>query len=207
MSQTYVYSIAADTLNGKLNASTLAQAIIDGSFPSGGAFEGAEAKGGSYASGVITGGNLEITWQSTLDGTDESAQDALVAAHAGDPFGASWQSAEDDTVSSTGLDTPQTKLSLTPPDLSPGSWLVTTYCEIRLQSPSAGSGVLATATAAGSPVAEDNWDADVWHAFSAAVPLSVDAGATPAIDLTFQRTGNAATVEIRRARIELAASG
>lgn len=204
MSQTYSYDVATETQNGDVNPDVLAEQLLDAGLVSGGNFEGIEVVGGDYATGnVITGGTLFVTWQSTLSGPDETAQDGVVAAHAGPSFSSDIQSVENNTVSSTGVDSPQIKLQLDAVELAAGEHSIRSYCEVRLQNAIVGSGVRAAIAVDGTEHAEDNWDAVEWHAFSAEIPLTFEAGATPSLTVTFERTGAANTVEIRRARLEI----
>ncbi len=208
MSQSYVYDIATETASGTLNSDVMAQTLLDAGPASGGTVEGLDVQGGTYDAGnVVTGGTLTVTWQNALSGADETAQDALVAAHTGPSFGAEVQETSDEAVSSTTLTTPQTKLTLASTPVSAGPYTVTAYCEIRLQSVVGGSGVRAAVTVQGGEEAEDNWDATTWHAFSAEAPKTFKAGDAPTLTITFERTGSFNTVEIRRARLEMAVVG
>jgi hypothetical protein len=200
----YTYDIATETNNGKVNPDILAQQILDSSFPSGGTFEGVATEGGTIEDGgVINGGTLFISWQNALDAGDEAAQDALVAAHSGLPFGPIVQRISSEAISTTTLDTFQTKLSGSAQRLPAGKYLITAYCEIRLSALVANSGVRAAVMFNGIEVAEDNWGSDQWSAFSASGIVDIDAGGEPMAEILFRRIGAANTVGIRRARLTI----
>ena len=207
MSASYTYDVATETANGEVNPPILAHQIAEASYASGGTFEGVATEDGTMGDGYdITGGTITITWQNTLDGSDESAQDALVLAHQGEAFGAMTQSADSESMSSTGLDTPQTKLELVMEPVHAGEHDISLYCEIRLQSAVSGSGVRAILeldrpSQSVVEVAQDDWAEDTWHAFSASGSADLEAGEVPTIRLVYHRTGAANTVEIRRARV------
>lgn len=204
---TYNYDIAADTANGKANPDILAQQIVDAQavqFPSGGTFEGVSTDGGTPEDGgVIDGGTLMISWQNALDPGDEANQNALVAAHSGLPFGEPVQRASSEPVSTTTNNAPQVKVSGTATRLPAGKYLVAAYCEIRMAAQVANSGVRARVTLDGNEVAEDNWDLDQWHAFSAQGIVAIKAGEEPMMEITYHRIGALNTVEIQRARISI----
>lgn len=199
MSTTYTYDVVV-TDNGMVNPAILAKEVEDLALASGGAFEGIEVLGGVMQSGSqIVGGTIEITWQNALDPGDESAQATAVADHLGTAFGSSTQMVESRGTDSTGLDTPQDKINVAAEPLPAGTYLVTSSCEIRMQSVVAGASVQADASFGGTTVGSDSWSDDTWHEFSASAQVVVDAGEVPAFLLTYQRVGNPATVEIRQA--------
>lgn len=208
MSTTYPYDIAAVTPNQRINPDVLAQQLIDAAYASGGTFEGLSVEGGVADPGgvinaAVVAATAFATWQNALDAADEAAQDALVAAHQGDPFGPNVQRTSSEGVDSTGLNTPQTKVSATALPLPAGDYLVGAYCEIKLDAAVALSGVRAAVLLDANEVAVDNWDVDQWHAFSAQGIVTLKAGETPTMSITYHRIGAANNVDIRRARISI----
>lgn len=209
----YVFDIAADTPNQRINPDVMAQQLTDAAYASGGVFEGMFSEGGEAAAGGVIDastvpGTFTVQWQNALDPGDEAAQAALVAAHQGDPFGDIVQRVGSESMSSTSSATPQVKVEGTAQPLPAGKYLIALYCEIRLSAAVANSGVEATLEweRGGNPpnqLAEDTWGEAQWHAFSGAGIVDINAGDTPTLRLLFRRIGVANTVEIRRARLSI----
>lgn len=204
MSFSMVFDVANDTANGRVNADILLQEILDSGITTGLPVENVGVDGGSVTGrGQVTGGTLTVTFTSAPDSGDQTTVTNTVAAHQGDAFGPSVLRLSDSAVSSTTQNTPQTKLSGTPPALQDGDYLLLWYAEIRVQSVVSNSGVRATVTVDGTEIGEDNWDLDQWHVFSGSISSQLVAGAKPAVVMSFERIGVSNTVEIRRARMVL----
>ena len=209
----YIFDIAADTANQRVNPSIMAQQLEDAAYPSGGAFQGVITMGGeSQSSGVIDASSIPasmtVSWQNALDAADEAAQIALVAAHQGQAFGPIVQRDAAEAVQSTTLNALQVALAATAQPLPAGKYLLAVYCETRMSAVVANSGVEAQVDydrgAGFVNVAEDNWGEAQWHAFSAAGIVTLQSGDTPTLRVRYRRIGALNTAEIQRVRMSIA---
>lgn len=205
MSQSYPFNVAADTNNGKVNPDILMRQLKDAALASGGTLEDVATDGGTDdGSGLITGGAMTVVWQNALSAANEAAQLALVSAHVGVKFGKNVARVSDESVSTTTLTAPQTKVTGSAGPLPAGDYLVTAYCELKVSAVVANSGVRGRVTVDANEVAQSNEGLDdQWHPFSAGGQSTFKAGDSPTFAITYERIGALNTVEIRRARLSI----
>jgi hypothetical protein len=98
--------------------------------------------------------------------------------------------------------TPSDKIDKTARPVAAGDYLITFYCEHKTSN-AGSSGCEVTVLSDSTEKAQDNWDADQWHAFSGTRLETFSDGDTPQIQIQFRRIGAAATVSIRRAYVAL----
>lgn len=206
----YVYDIAADTANGRVNIEVLIRAILNAGLASGGNFEGAEIANGTLddiRAGVVGGGTLTVSWENVLSAPDETAQDALVAAHLGNGFAVVDPiSAESLAVSSTS--TVITKLTLTPTGpLAEGTYEISGSAEVRTQAVIAGSFARGSVLLDAVELIQHNNPDVAFQAFGITMLSAFEAGEIPDIEIQLEAIGPPNTVEITNARLSLARVG
>jgi hypothetical protein len=200
----YTYDISSDTLNGRANIEILVREISDAGLLSGSPFLGAKIEGGVSSgdlSGVVSGGELIVSWTGTLSGPDESAQDAIIASHAGDGFIVEAQSEESLGVSSTGSSA--LKISLSSGPLAAGDYEVTGFADIRAQAVVANSHVMGTILLDSAELIEHSTPSDSFESFGIASIVSFSAGDTPELEIWVQVVGDPNVAEIMNARLGL----
>lgn len=210
MSTPYVYDIATDTANGRVNVEVLVRAILNAGLASGGNFEGGEIAGGTLddtRAGVVDGGTLTVTWENVLSAPDETAQDALVTAHPGDGFSLiNPISSESLAVSSTSATI--TKLTLTPTGpLAEGNYEISGSAEVRTQAVIAGSFACGHILLDSVELIQHNNPDTAFQAFGITALSAFEAGEIPVIEIKLEAVGPPNTVEIMNARLSLARVG
>lgn len=182
-----VYTISSETANGSVNSDMLT-AEIEG--------DGAITTALSHID--TASGQAFIYFDGDLSGAEQTALDAVVAAHQGvaTTFAVKVTASNEESTNST--TTPADKLNSSVSALKSGSYLITWHCEIKTDTADT-SGVRATLLLASTERSEDNWAKTQWHVFSGVAVQTFADGDTPQLQLQFARIGAAATVSIRRA--------
>lgn len=195
MARVFTYNIATDTLNGVVSKAALIEEINN------------DSSVDKNTNHIVTAGNtLLVTMEDDLSGAEETALDAVVAAHAGiDPEegGVSLENAE--SKSYTNSYDFQLKCSLDAPVLYAGyPYRIGWYCEVNNSSTSGRTEVEVAYD--GNVVAQpsiESEDTDDWVPFSGFYHVPADIPITQ-ITLKFRRQeGYKATAGIRRARLEI----
>ena len=206
----YAYNITADTANGRVNVEVLIRAVLNAGLASGGNFEGAEIAAGTLddtRAGVIDGGTLTVSWENVLSAPDETAQDALVAAHQGDGF-AVIDPISDESLGVSSTSATITKLTLTPTGpLAEGTYEISGSAEVRTQAVIAGSFACGHILLNAVELIQHNNPDDAFQAFGITALSAFEAGEIPVIEIQLEAVGPPNTVEITKARLSLARVG
>lgn len=193
MSQTYNYSISADTANGQVNSSIL-QTQINAS---------------SISTGVLidigtTGDDLAITFDVALSAGDKTTLDGVVAAHAGVVLSSRTQQTLSEGISQTTAVAYQLKLSGTSVPLVGGVYQLIWYCEIRVLSGGLGDFSQCRVQFNGVDVGEGNNGEPQWNPAGGAGTITFNDGDQPSFNIEYRVNGGGGdTAGIRRARLYL----
>ncbi len=149
--------------------------------------------------------DVTITFVDALPPAEETALNAVVAAHSGLPLVDSAIRVQNlsEQTTADGNGTWTEALLLTPNPLQGGSWQVTWNAEIALDAILANSGVQARLLVDGIERSLTTSRDDQWVHFAGSALLSLNSGDAPPVKLEFQRAGVANTVKIRRCQIAL----
>jgi hypothetical protein len=185
----YAFSIEDDFPNHMVNTTLLRSQI-----------EASAISSAAYAYQVTGGGQIEIFFDAELSSGDEDILNAIVAAHTGVVSSDQNQTTESASeVESVVEDEWVNKLTLTPAALALGTWLVTWYCEIKLDKGVPAGIVKGRVMLDDVEKATDSWQIDEWHAFGGSLVVNTNEGDIPETKIEFMFSGNGDSGWIRRA--------
>jgi hypothetical protein len=151
----------------------------------------------------INGDIVDIVFVDALSAPGKTALDGVVAAHTGVALVDTPQRVNVLPQQTNPNAAPDDAAVLSLPSVKGGNWQLTWYCEIRVQSVVANSGIFARVLVDGTERGFSSSGADQYVAFSGSGLLSYSDGDTPNIQLQFERAGVANTAQIRRCQIAL----
>jgi hypothetical protein len=185
----YPFSIQDDFPNHMVNTTLLRQQVFDSAISS-----------AVYSYHVTNGDEIELFFDAELSSGDEDLLNAIVAAHTGVSSSDQNQLAESEVeLEATVADSWVDKLVLTPPALAIGTWLVTWYCEIKLDKGVPAGIVKGRVLLDDTEKAADSWQIEEWHAFGGSLIVNTEEGATPETKIQFAFSGSGDSGWIRRA--------
>lgn len=191
--QSYLYPYSA-TATGSVNVSILRQEILD---------DGAIVTTLDSVSSDDGTSEIRIDFDAALSGAEVTALNAVVAAHQGEAFALDTQLASSLGTSSQAAATPATKVTLTSGPLIPGTYIVESFAELRLQAEVASQSALASLDVDATVISSTSNPQANFVPFMSRCYMTFVAGQKPVITMTFEPTGGGAVAEIRNAQISL----
>lgn len=192
------YSVANDTLNGKLNVDELLDAI-----EAEGAITTALRPRADGGMANRRGDVLDVWFVDFLSPAEVSALDAVVAAHDGAKTSPAYQFWESNSSQTTDLETWQNAISKRAAPMAAGSYRLSWYCELRMivtTPPDGRADVRFTVddNAKGNSVVYG----ERWQAVSGWDRYKANEAERPRLELDFRRQGGGDdSVEIRRLKL------
>lgn len=157
------------------------------------------------ASVVGIGTNVRIDLTGNATAADKTELDSVVANHAGGDFAVFPQNEADETETNegdTGVET--TKVSLNTGLMPAGTYLVTWFMEVKLNSDGGSSaGVVARLKVGGTQRGQTSTEKAQYVCFSGTKRLTVEDGQQFNIALTYQRLGAGYTAYAQNASIDI----
>lgn len=193
MSETpYKYSISKDFPNQSVNVDTLTVEIESNT----------EIHVTlSYIS--VSMDTVIIVFVDELSANEKLALDGVVANHQGNELLAKMQWASANAEQSNPKVEWQSALTLNTEPVPEGVYLVSWYCEIKLEIEDGESEATIRVICDGEEQGHSSWLSDVYTAVSGWAPYSAKIGSAPVISLDFRVLGSGKTAYLRRARIAL----
>ena len=163
---------------------------------------------------VVNGDSVILSFKNAVAGAALTALNAVIAAHAGDDYGAPVQSAVANPQQSNNTTNDEVALALALQPMQAGDYIVSWICEFAPTTNVANTGarVAFQSNVSGSFVDhyEDNLGAPssagtFWRTFTGSLVTTIAAGASPTIRLIWRRLGASSNAAlIRKCRIAIA---
>lgn len=147
-------------------------------------------------------GEVVIDWQEKLTSKQILKMEEAIFRHTGEPLIEHIQESSSEAISSTDLTTPQVKIATTFDPVLGGVYLVRLACETASNLPTLAAARVALEVDR-TIVGEDHWQQRDWHAVLLMAKIQLTANATPQARVLFNRVGDLAVVNIRRAVLTL----
>ena len=147
--------------------------------------------------------DIKITFIDPLPAPEKTVLDGIVATHTGLPLIDTPQRVQAGPEQTNITTTYEDAVVLSPGALKGGSWQVTWYSEIAVESVVNNSGAFARLTVDGTERTFSSNRDDQYQSFSGSALMTVNDGEAPEIKLQFERAGAANTAKIRRCQIAM----
>lgn len=190
----YTYSITGDFPNQLVNVPLLKQEVGDSAI----------ATALSYID--IEGDSCDVWFVDALSGGDQTILDGIVATHQGTATTDTVQRTNSGGESSTTSTTYQDKINTTPTPIKKGTYLVTWFCEVKLQTGGLGTGISVHLEVDGTERATAGYADDhiYYLPFCGVFAVAFDEAEQPILKLQYKCAGSGGdTVKIRRAQVSL----
>lgn len=153
----------------------------------------------------VNGDDVEIVFDTDLSAPEVTTLDGIVAAHQGIPFNNGAQRVNAIAVQDNATTTFQTAATLNMEPIGLEQYILSFYCEVRVNGGNNNSSVRFQLLLDGSDVAEGGTEGvTFFDSRSGSLLISTNRGAAPVIEMQWrQAAGSSTTAQIRRVRISV----